>query len=299
MPRHDTGAHGATRASIAVSSILLVPICALAFFALRPHKAGHARFAWYLLALATICLAGSHIAFIAMGAYFLKHDTVPDRTGRFDAYFALGVVLPSGFELSILGACRAAFWEITAPRMFKRHDHGRWVTLAFDLLLLGAGVATMISTAVGATGPKVCWESPCDANNVDFVVASLGNAMWSYGFQYMIILETILVGIGAFFARKWSRIYNLNVSLANAMFSAVVPVLAVQAVLLLVAIVFAQYRVDEVAPSVPYYASIPYWVQQVVVAGFLLVTLRRHQVTRTGAGRNSYNDFATFSNLPA
>ncbi|KZV86295.1 hypothetical protein EXIGLDRAFT_227160 [Exidia glandulosa HHB12029] len=146
--------------TIALSATLL-PACAVfALFTLRPTEPRHLRVSAYFVASAAVSLTCVHAASIALGAMSLRHlpadsdDPEEAILMLLKAQDALRPIisLSSGlYSIAIFAGCRAAFWEMTAHSVFRRHDTGRWILLAFDLLIVLSATILFIVNLVSQT----------------------------------------------------------------------------------------------------------------------------------------------------
>ncbi|KZV88549.1 hypothetical protein EXIGLDRAFT_696593 [Exidia glandulosa HHB12029] len=168
------------------------------------------------------------------------------------------MALCSGFySLSIFIACRAAFWEITAHRVFRRHDTGRWILLAFDLLIILVVLGFFLETVVQSI---LTYRRYSDAYIgyhllTLFLLRRMDNILTTFVWvtQSLLAAGYINGAVGTYFARRWARQYQFGVSVADTMFKCVAPAFVVQ-VLLVIPCTFGFF-----------WASILWRIQQIVV----------------------------------
>lgn len=263
-------------AIFSVNGVLLLADAVLAFFVLRPHRQNYARESWYLLLLATICLAVVHVANTAVAAWNHVHQEGEPHTN-----LKIAMIFPFAYILCTLGACRTVFWEITSPAVFKAHNRVRYSLLFADAMLVVLLAFVAIVTA-SVELPTTCYDwEPCSPLSMLFALESLTGGA-SVSIPAMIWFAYCTIAVGAFFARKWANIHGINTAIANAMFRVVVPMLMVQAVFHVLALIFTAWMTAKFDPLTRYLASIPFWIRQDVVLGALIWAFRTRPINRKG-----------------
>ncbi|KZV86290.1 hypothetical protein EXIGLDRAFT_724901 [Exidia glandulosa HHB12029] len=273
--------HGGLVAILTVSSILLVTTLGIAFFTFRPAKPRHLKVSWYLVSLATLCLVGIQVSCVGLAAVGLSGGASrPSGIRDQDVFKPILTVCSGLYSISIIVACRAAFWEITT--YFRQHDTSRWILLAFDLLVglavLGVSITNIIIQQRFVRGFYLVVA--------DVILSSMSGAAFAFVAQYFIAGCYINAAVGAFFARRWARKYYFGVNLADTMFKFVPAALMIQILLLVPpTIVYQVTDNDGELTLTLFYVSIPWRLQQLIVLGILAWILRTQPLIVDGAER--------------
>ncbi|KZV86296.1 hypothetical protein EXIGLDRAFT_724907 [Exidia glandulosa HHB12029] len=260
--------------NLCVSGVLLPASVVLAYFTFRRSKKLHLTASWYLVSFATACLVGFHASVLAWAISSIPLITSggPWADGIFYAERIIQPVLTAFFALyglTTLAACRTAFWEITAHRVFERHNMGRWILLAFDILPVLVASTFFIVDVMSSVNSYRFYYSDWFRNG------GLNKPLLDHLFdtgarivQYATAAGYVNAAFGMYFARRWTNEFQYGASLADAMFRVVAPTLLFQVLLV---VPTAALRI-----KIVFYTSIFVRVQQLLVTSLLAWTLWKY-----------------------
>ncbi|KZV86289.1 hypothetical protein EXIGLDRAFT_774759 [Exidia glandulosa HHB12029] len=259
--------------NICLSGVLLPASLLIAFFTFRLAKALHLTASWYLVGLATACLAGFNASVFAFGIATIPMITSggpwPDITFTVQRIVQpLMTVFFGLYGLSTFVACRTAFWEITANPVFQRHNKARWHLLAFDLLIVVLGVYYFATNAIETVN---AYRGRTNEHYIHLRMLNQIHSFAVWAVQYVTLAGYVNAAVGMYFVRQWTQEYQYGVTLADTMFRLVAPGLVSQVLILVPAAVFGI--------KVVFYTSVVWRVQQVIVTGLLAWTMWKYPIT--------------------
>lgn len=268
--RPDTNPVVNLQATIGVSTVFMAAGVALAAATFRPAVPGRARVTSHLLWPAIFFFIAGYAVTVAIPAYIWKHAapnyTLTNFTSPARTFFVLVTLFPGLSQLLVVVACRVLFFELTGHEVFRPHRVARRVFLGFDIFIIVASLAVLLATA--GMGQPCCEGGPQSAGEI--IMAGVFDENATFGFQYFLFAEYVVIGIAAAFARKWTRAHGMGIVSANSMLMVLCPLLFLEFILLLIMTV-VHFDGDITGSTfLDFYVSIPWRVGQVAIIGVLI-----------------------------
>ncbi|KAH7096997.1 hypothetical protein BKA62DRAFT_833559 [Auriculariales sp. MPI-PUGE-AT-0066] len=267
--------HESTIAMVVVASMAAAMGIFILATSMLPARNGHSVIAWYLLIPTTLLMIGQHAVSMAAGIKMLLADQSFSYFDYNERWDAAGLVTQSLFDIFLLATLCAAFWEpISRTNALAKRRKVRLALIVLDAILGLALIATMIAASQFNYGS--CVEHGCD-NATHISLISIWNATFGYGFPAFALIAMVVVIVSNILAVSWNRNVDVESPLSRGLSRTVSPAVGLWLITALIFIGNAQsddgYKVWKV-----YYASIPYWLAQVVVLSTLQHTLRQSAI---------------------